>query len=147
MPVTNLNYVAYSGGGESLAALLGNKVSAGISGVNEYAEQVQAGKLRALAVSGAQRVPGVDAPTLKEAGLAVELSNWRGIVGPPKLHDDAKKRLTALVDQLHASPAWKAAAGPQRLDRHVPVRSAVRGVPEPGADAGRGVLADLGLVS
>ena len=48
----DLNYIAYSGGGETLAALLGNKVSAGISGVSEYAEQVKAGKLRALAVTG-----------------------------------------------------------------------------------------------
>ncbi len=49
---SDLNYIAYSGGGESLAALLGNNVSAGISGVSEYAEQVKAGKLRALAVTG-----------------------------------------------------------------------------------------------
>lgn len=107
VPVENLNYVAFSGGGESLAALLGGQVSAGISGVGEYAEQVRAGKLRALAVTGAQRVEGIDAPTLKEAGIDVELSNWRGVVGPPNLSEDAKARLTTLVDQLHASPAWK----------------------------------------
>jgi putative tricarboxylic transport membrane protein len=146
VPVTNLNYVAFSGGGESLAALLGNQVSAGISGVNEYAEQVQAGKLRALAVSGAQRVPGVDAPTLKEAGVDVELSNWRGIVGPPKLPDDAKQRLTAFVDQLHASPAWKA-----QLDRNGWTDTYLSGE-QFGAFLSqeqtrvRGVLTDLGLV-
>jgi len=146
VPVGNLNYVAFSGGGESLAALLGNQVSAGISGVNEYAEQVQAGKLRALAVSGAQRVPGVDAPTLKEAGVDVELSNWRGIVGPPKLPDDAKQRLTALVDQLHASPARKA-----QLERNGWTDTYLSGE-QFGAFLNqeqtrvRGVLADLGLV-
>jgi putative tricarboxylic transport membrane protein len=107
VPAADLNYVPFSGGGESLAALLGNQVSAGISGVGEYAEQVQAGELRALAVSGAQRVEGVDAPTLTEAGLDVELSNWRGVVGPPDLSDEARARLTSLVEQLHASPAWK----------------------------------------
>ena len=51
VPIQNLHYIAYSGGGESLAALLGAQVSAGISGVGEYAEQVQAGELRALARS------------------------------------------------------------------------------------------------
>jgi putative tricarboxylic transport membrane protein len=108
VPIENLNYIAFSGGGESLAALLGGQVSAGISGVGEYAEQVRAGELRALAVSGAKRVEGIDAPTLTEAGLDVELSNWRGVVAPPGLSDDARARLTKLVDDLHASGAWKA---------------------------------------
>lgn len=107
VPIQNLNYVAFAGGGESLAALLGGKVSAGISGVGEYAEQVKAGKLRALAVSGTVRVPGIDAPTLTEAGVNVTLSNWRGLVAPPNLSAEARQRLTALVDDLHASPAWK----------------------------------------
>ena len=107
VPVQDLNYVAFSGGGESLAALLGSKVSAGISGVGEYAEQIKAGKLRALAVSGGKRVDGIDAPTLKEAGLDVELSNWRGVVGPPNLSAQARQRLIDLVDGLHGSPAWQ----------------------------------------
>ncbi len=107
VPVENLNYVPFSGGGESLAALLGGQVSAGISGVGEYAEQVKAGKLRALAVSGAERVEGIDAPTLTEAGLDVELSNWRGVVGPPNLTDDARQKLIDLVDKVRASDAWK----------------------------------------
>ena len=54
-----LNYIGYSGGGESIAALLGNKVQAGISGVGEYAEQVKAGKVRALAVSGKAEAPAL----------------------------------------------------------------------------------------
>lgn len=107
VPAANLNYIAFSGGGESLAALLGNQVSAGISGVGEYAEQVAAGELRALAVSGAERVDGVDAPTLRESGVDVELLNWRGVVAPPGISEEARTRLTTLVDQLQASPAWR----------------------------------------
>jgi putative tricarboxylic transport membrane protein len=108
VPVEDLNYIPYSGGGESLAALLGNKVSAGISGVGEYAQQVEAGELRALAVSGTDRIEGIDAPTLTEAGLDVELINWRGVVGPPGLSDEARERLVALVDDLAESDAWQA---------------------------------------
>src|SRR5699024_222865 len=48
---TKLNYVAYSGGGEAVTALLGGQMAAGVSGVSEFSEQVKAGKLRALAVS------------------------------------------------------------------------------------------------
>jgi putative tricarboxylic transport membrane protein len=103
----DLNYVAFSGGGESLAALLGSKVSAGISGVSEYAEQIKAGKLRALAVAGPKRVDGVDAPTLKEAGYDVELINWRGVVAPKGLSKQATDRLVTLVTRMHDSAEWK----------------------------------------
>lgn len=106
VPASDLNYIAYSGGGESLAALLGNQVSAGISGVGEYAKQVEAGELRALAVSGAERVDGVDAPTLKEAGYDIEFTNWRGVVAPPGISEEAEAKLEALVDEMHGSKAW-----------------------------------------
>ena len=103
----NLNYIPFSGGGESLAALLGNKVSAGISGVSEYAEQIKAGDLRALAVAGPERVDGVDAPTLTEAGYDVELINWRGVVAPGTITGDAKDRLVETVTKMHDSQGWK----------------------------------------
>ncbi len=107
LPASDLNYIAFSGGGESLAALLGNKVQAGISGVSEYAEQIKAGKLRALAVTGPKRVDGLDAPTLKEAGYDVELTNWRGVVAPGGISDEAKAQLVKAVTAMQASPGWK----------------------------------------
>jgi putative tricarboxylic transport membrane protein len=102
-----INYVANSGGGEALNLLLGNKATIGISGVGEFAEQVKAGKLRALAVSSPQRLPAVDAPTIKEGGLDVEIANWRGMVAPGGLSDADKQSLTDLVTKMHASQAWK----------------------------------------
>jgi putative tricarboxylic transport membrane protein len=100
-----LNYVPYSGGGESLAALLGKKVDAGISGVGEYREQIKAGKLRALGTSGPNPHADLNAPTFKELG--VELINWRGVVAPGSISAAAKDRLTKLVTDMHASQAWK----------------------------------------
>ena len=106
---SSLNYIPYSGGGESLAALLGENVSAGISGVSEYAEQVQAGELRALAVSGAERVDALpDTPTLTEAGYDVGLTNWRGVVAPGSIDDAEKEALTSAVTELAKSDAWQA---------------------------------------
>jgi putative tricarboxylic transport membrane protein len=105
----SLNYVAYSGGGESLAALLGNNVDAGVSGISEYAEQVTAGKLRALAVSGEERVDALpDTPTLTEAGYDVVLTNWRGVVAPGSIDDADREALTAAVTELAESDAWQA---------------------------------------
>ncbi|GAA2662474.1 MULTISPECIES: Bug family tripartite tricarboxylate transporter substrate binding protein [Nonomuraea] len=102
-----VNYIAHSGGGEALNALLGNKVTIGVSGVGEFAEHVKSGKLRALGVSSPSRIDSVDAPTLKEGGLNVELANWRGFVAPGGLSDADKKSLTDLVTKMHDSQAWK----------------------------------------
>jgi putative tricarboxylic transport membrane protein len=104
-----VNYIAHSGGGEALSALLGDKVSAGISGLSEFAEHIRSGKLRALAVSSPRRLPGLNAPTLKEGGLNVELSNWRGVVAPPGLSESARKAHIDLITEMHGSAAWKQA--------------------------------------
>ncbi len=101
-----VNYVSYDGGGELLAAVLGGKVAFGVSGLSEYADQIEAGELRVLAVTAAQRVPGVDAPTLKEAGVNVEFANWRGVVAPPGLSDEGRAELVAAFTALRESPEW-----------------------------------------
>ncbi|QDY76052.1 Bug family tripartite tricarboxylate transporter substrate binding protein [Streptomyces qinzhouensis] len=103
----SVNYIPFDGGGELLASILGSKVAFGVSGVSEYLDQIKSGELRLLAVTGAQRVPGLEAPTLREAGLDTEFINWRGIVAPPGLSDREREKLTSLVAKLHASPQWK----------------------------------------
>lgn len=101
-----INYIPFSGGGEALAAVLGGKVTAGISGYGEFESQVKAGKLRVLAVTAAARLPGVDAPTLTEAGIALKITNWRGVVAPPGLTPAQRDTLVATVEKMAKSPAW-----------------------------------------
>ncbi|MCP3768362.1 MULTISPECIES: Bug family tripartite tricarboxylate transporter substrate binding protein [unclassified Streptomyces] len=103
-----VNYIPFDGGGELLASILGNKVGFGVSGVGEYLDQIRAGELRLLAVTGPERVPGLDAPTLREAGYDVNFTNWRGIVAPPGLTDAERDQLIALVEELHDSNEWRA---------------------------------------
>lgn len=105
--VMKLNYVPFSGGGEALAAVMGGHVAAGISGYSEWEGQIQSGELRALAISAPERQPGIDIPTLKEQGVAVDLANWRAIVAPPGLTPEQKQELTGIVDKTVKSEAWK----------------------------------------
>ncbi|TCT05102.1 tripartite tricarboxylate transporter substrate binding protein [Aquabacter spiritensis] len=103
---TKLNYIPFSGGGEALAAILGGKVTAGMSGLGELESQVKAGKLRLLAITQAERIPGLDVPTLKEAGIDVALANWRAIMAPPGLTPDQVKSVTAMIEKMAKSQAW-----------------------------------------
>jgi tripartite-type tricarboxylate transporter receptor subunit TctC len=103
----SLNYIPYSGGGESLAALLGSKVDAGISGVAEYATQVKDGQLKALGVSGEEASALLpDVPTLTEQGVDVTLTNWRGVVAPGSIDDAKAEQLTELVTDMHGTEDW-----------------------------------------
>jgi putative tricarboxylic transport membrane protein len=102
-----INYVPFSGGGEALAALLGNHVAAGVSGYGEWAGQIESGELRALAISSPERVEGLDIPTLKEQGINVELANWRGVVAPPELDDAERQALLDAVDAMVKSDSWR----------------------------------------
>lgn len=106
---TKINYVAFSGGGEALAAILGGQVTAGISGVGEFLPQVEAGTMRMLAVSTAEKWPGTDAPTLKESGYDVDVQNWRMVAAAPGLSDEQKAAVAADIDKLVNSAGWKAA--------------------------------------
>ncbi|MFZ5733613.1 MAG: Bug family tripartite tricarboxylate transporter substrate binding protein [Pseudomonadota bacterium] len=104
---SKVNYIPFSGGGESLAAILGAKVTAGISGLSEYDGQIKSGRLRAIGVSSAQRIPGVDIPTFKEQGIDLVLANWRSVVAPPGITDDQRKALVATVEKMVKSQAWQ----------------------------------------
>jgi putative tricarboxylic transport membrane protein len=104
---TKVNYVPFSGGGEALAAIMGGHVTAGISGLGEWVGQIQAGELRALAISSPERLEGVDIPTLKEQGVDVDLANWRAVVAAPGIDDAQKKALADAVDTMVKSDAWK----------------------------------------
>lgn len=102
-----VNYVAFSGGGDSLAAIIGGQVTAGIGGYSELADQIKAGTVRALAVSADARVPDVDIPTLKLQGVDASLSNWRGIAAPPGLSPAQRQAYLDLADKVVKSQTWK----------------------------------------
>jgi putative tricarboxylic transport membrane protein len=102
-----VNFVSYDGGGELLAAVLGGQVKFGVTGVGETKDQIEAGQIRALAVTSAQPVQGLDVKTLKEQGIDLEFTNWRGWVAPPELSQEDKQTLVDLATKMHDSQQWK----------------------------------------
>jgi putative tricarboxylic transport membrane protein len=104
-----INYIAYSGGGEAKAAILSGAVTAGVSGISEFKDQVEAGAMRLLAVSSEKPVEGISAPTIREAGVDVALINWRAVFAPAGLSTEQRDAVVAAVKNMHDSAEWKQA--------------------------------------
>jgi putative tricarboxylic transport membrane protein len=102
-------YVAYSGGGEALQSILSGSVDAGISGVSEFTDQVEAGKMRVLAVSSPEgvEVAGKPVKSISEQGLDVEITNWRGVVGPPDIKPAERDAAIEALQKMHDSAEWQ----------------------------------------
>ncbi|TDC09167.1 tripartite tricarboxylate transporter substrate binding protein [Streptomyces sp. 8K308] len=109
LPADAVAFDQYDGGGGLLAALLSGQADVIVSGLGELRHAVAAGELRVLAVTGPRRSPGIDAPTLRECGYDVEVTNWRGLLAPPDLAPDRLERLQELLERLHGRPEWRAA--------------------------------------
>lgn len=106
-----VKYIAYDGGGQAIASLLGGNadvLSTDVSGTLEY---LKAGKVRVLAVSSPARLSGEfkDIPTYKEAGFDTELTNWRGVFGPKEMSQDAVKYWEEKFKALTQTAEWKQA--------------------------------------
>jgi putative tricarboxylic transport membrane protein len=101
-----INYVAFRGGGEATAAILGGNVTVGGSGYSEFAQYIASGKMRAIAVTAPTRLKGVTVPTLKEQGINVEIGNWRGVYGAPGISAEQRKALTDMIVKATKTKSW-----------------------------------------
>jgi putative tricarboxylic transport membrane protein len=104
-----INYVAFRGGGEASAAVLADDVTIGGSGYGEFADSIQAGRMRALGVTSANRLANVPVPTLKEQGWNLVIRNWRGVYGAPGISADERARLTEIVTRATRARVWRQA--------------------------------------
>jgi putative tricarboxylic transport membrane protein len=105
--ISRMNYIASGAGGELMAALLGNHITVGTGGYNEFASQLEAGKLRAIGISAPERLPGIDIPTFREQGVDVEFVNWRAVFAKTDLKPAEKKQLDSTIASAISSPEWK----------------------------------------
>ena len=101
-----INYVPFRGGGEAVAAILGNNVSVGGSGYSEFQQYIESGKMRAIAVTSGTRLKGINVPTMKELGYNVEIGNWRGVYGAPGTTPAQQKALVDMIVKATKTKSW-----------------------------------------
>ncbi|MGV6871284.1 Bug family tripartite tricarboxylate transporter substrate binding protein [Pseudochelatococcus sp. B33] len=106
-PASKIRYTGFSGGGEAISAIFEDPNAVALSGYGEFRNEINAGRLRLLAVSGDTRLEGVDAPTLKEAGVDLAIENWRMVAAPPGLSPEDETQVKSDIERLVASPAWQ----------------------------------------
>jgi putative tricarboxylic transport membrane protein len=104
---SKVNYIAHSGGGEAMAAILSGRVTVGVSGVGEFEQHVKGRRLRWLGITAPQGTAGLPGPTLAEQGFKLELQNWRGVFGGPGLSAEQRAGLGQIVEKMAKSKAWQ----------------------------------------
>jgi putative tricarboxylic transport membrane protein len=105
----NLKAVVFNSAGEGMTALLGGHIDAVSSTLSNLRTQLAAGKIRVIAVSAPQRVPGLFAqvPTWREQGVDAVFSNWRGIVGPKGMSAAQIAYWEGVFAKLVKTEEWK----------------------------------------
>jgi len=141
-----VNYIAFSGGGEALAAVLGNQVTVGISGYGEFQGQVEAGALRVLGISAPERISVVDAPTFTEGGVELVVQNWRGVWAGPGLSAEQTAAITADVEKLVNSDSWQATLATKGWNNTWLPGDAFKAQLATEIEATTAILKDIGLV-
>jgi len=101
-----INYVAFRGGGEAVAAILGGNVTVGGSGYSEFQQYIETGKMKPIAITSGARLKGLNIPTMKEQGYNVEIGNWRGVYGAPGITADQRKALTDVIVKATKTKTW-----------------------------------------
>ena len=106
IPVSDLNYIPQASGAETVTGIVNGTLAAGISGISEFQQFAEQGRIRILGITSAERKEGLDVPTFKEAGYDIEIANWRGILGSPDMPEDNYQTWVDRFTQLNESEAW-----------------------------------------
>jgi tripartite-type tricarboxylate transporter receptor subunit TctC len=101
-----MTHIPYSGAGPAVLALLGGHVDAVATGPSTVAQQVKAGKLRALAHWGERPLQSLpDVPSLKSLGAPVQFAQWSALFVPAGTPDEVIAKLRAVARKVAADPA------------------------------------------
>lgn len=107
IPSDQVRYVAFTGGGDAAAAVMGGQVTAAMSGYAEWKGLADGGRLRILATSSAQRIADGAPPSFKEEGVNLVVANWRCLLAPPDTNAEARAWLLDALRRMRATPEWQ----------------------------------------
>ena len=103
----DVRYVAFAGGGDAAAAVMGGQVHAAVSGYGEWKGLAAGGRVRFLATSSRSRIAPDAPPGFGDVGVQVVLSNWRGIVAPPDIPSSTRDWLIAAFQRMRHTAEWQ----------------------------------------
>ena len=139
-------HVPYAGANPAVADLLGGHIEAVTVSPPEVAQHVAAGKLRILAVMSAQRAPKFpQVPTLKERGVDVQISTWRGLVAPKATPEPVLTVLREAARKAVQEPAYRATMDKLDLNAVFVEGDAFRDVMKRDNEFFKSMIAKLGV--
>ncbi|MFD0472375.1 Bug family tripartite tricarboxylate transporter substrate binding protein [Nonomuraea thailandensis] len=104
-----VDYTGYPRTGEGVSALLSGKAVAAAGSLADWRAAIGRGRVRALAVSTARRVPDLDVPTLLECGVRVDFADWTAAFGPEDMPEGGRESAVRMCEEVIGSSAWEAA--------------------------------------
>lgn len=117
VPVPELNYIPQAGGADTVIGIVNGTLQAGISGVSEFQQFMEEGRIRILGVTTAERMKSLaNVPTFKEAGFDVEIANWRGFLGSVDMPEANRQEWIQRFSKLSESKEWEAVLQKQAWD-------------------------------
>jgi tripartite-type tricarboxylate transporter receptor subunit TctC len=100
-----ITHVPYKGTAAVIPAMLAGEVQLGFGSLIGTRSQMQAGKLRGLAITAAKRVPSIDLPTIAESGLkGYEVDQWYGVITSSKVPQPLVRKLSAAIAEALKAP-------------------------------------------
>jgi len=142
-----LNFIPHPNTGEVVVSALNGQVSLVGGGLQDFITQIEAGKMRLLAVAAPQRLPGIEAPTLRELGYDIVFANWRGVSAHPSITEEQAKGLSEFFARLVQSPRWQQIMKDRGwLDLYMPEAEYQAFIKEE-ARLAREILSELGMAA
>lgn len=143
----DLKTVLFKGSSEAVTAILGGHLDLVSTGAGNAAPHMEAGKLRILAVSSGQRLPGpmASVPTWKEQNVDLVYGSWRSIVGPKGLRPEQVAFWETALRKVVDSADWKAELERNYWGDFFMTGAELRATIDREYKAMKDVLVDLGL--
>jgi len=147
VPVSALNYIPQAGGADTVTGIVNGTLKGGLSGISEFQQFAESGRIRILAVTSAQRMKGHDGiPTFKESGFDVEIANWRGVLGSIDMPDENYRQWVDRFTKLSESKAWHAVMERQGWEPYFLAGDDFGAFIKSESERINGILRDAGLV-